>query len=298
MSRALLIAALGLVSTGCLAFHSGPLPGEPKDAQYAQLEGARVRYLVEGQGPAVVLLHGFASSLKTWKDIVPRLAENHRVVALDLKGFGWTDRPEGDYSPQAQARLVFALLDQLGIDRAAVVGHSWGASVALAMALESPERIDRLVLYDAWAYAEQLPTFFIWARASGLGEMMFRLFYEQRAEDRMAHAFHDPSHVTMELVDSVEEQLARPGTLAAALAAVRGQHYEAVEPKYKTIEHPTLLLWGREDQVTPLWVGERLSRELPKATLLTYPGCGHFPMIEAKHASTRALVQFLAPEAP
>ncbi len=148
MSRVLLIAALGLLSSGCLAFHSGALPGEPKDAHFMTLEGARVRYQVEGKGPAVVLLHGFAASLKTWKDIVPRLAKTHRVVTLDLKGFGWTDRPKGDYSPQAQAKLVFALLDKLGIDRAAVVGHSWGASVALAMALKSPDRIDRLVLYD------------------------------------------------------------------------------------------------------------------------------------------------------
>ena len=297
MSRVLLIAALGLLSSGCLAFHSGPLPGEPTDARFTHLEGARVRYQVAGQGPAVVLLHGFAASLNTWKDVLPRLAKNHRVVALDLKGFGWTDRPEGDYSPQEQAKLVFALLDELGIDRAAVVGHSWGASVALAMALDSPKRIDRLVLYDAWAYAKQLPTFFIWARAGGLGEIMFSLFYEQRAEDRVSHAFHDQSYVTMELVDSVEEQLARPGTLAAALAAVRGQRYETMESKYKTIKHSTLLLWGREDQVTPLWVGERLSRELPKAKLLSYPGVGHFPMIEAKHASTRALIEFLAKEA-
>src|SRR5262249_10575477 len=102
---------------GCLSFHSGPMPGEPKTAKFAAVEGARVRYLDKGQGPAVVLIHGFASSLETWDGIVPLLVKNHRVIALDLKGFGWTDRPEGDYSPAAQARIVLKLLDQLGVKR-------------------------------------------------------------------------------------------------------------------------------------------------------------------------------------
>ena len=74
------------------------------------------------------MIHGFAASLDTWKGIIPELARTHRVLALDLKGFGWTDRPEGDYSPTAQARIVLGLLSQRGIDRASVVAHSNNAS--------------------------------------------------------------------------------------------------------------------------------------------------------------------------
>ena len=81
--------------------------------------GARLRFVDEGEGPPVVLIHGFASALETWRGVMPELAKKHRVLALDLKGFGWSSRPEGDYSPQAEAQLVLALLEQRGVHAAA-----------------------------------------------------------------------------------------------------------------------------------------------------------------------------------
>jgi pimeloyl-ACP methyl ester carboxylesterase len=292
-----LLAALPLL-VGCMSFHRGPMPGEPK-ATYADVDGVRVRYTdTGGDGPAVVMLHGFASSLETWNDVAPRLAQKHRVVALDLKGFGWTDRPEGDYSPEAQARLVMRLLDQRGVERAAWVAHSWGSSVALAAALAEPKRVARLALYDAWVYEEQLPAFFTWSRAPGVGETLFALYYKERADERMALAFYDKKNVTERLIEDVERAMDRPGTTAAALAAVRGQRFAGTQERYRTVTQPALLLWGREDRVTPVEIGERLSRDLPSSRLVVYPQCGHFPMIEAKEASTRELASFLAEEAP
>ena len=285
--------------TGCMTFHSGPLPGEPKTATYADVNGARIRYVDVGEGPAVVLIHGFASSLETWDAVVPLLAKTHRVIALDLKGFGWSARPAGDYSPRAQAELVYALLDQRGVDRAAVVAHSWGASIALEMALLKPARVTRLALYDAWIYEEQLPTFFVWSRAPGVGETLFRLYYGERADERIAYAFYDKErYVTEKLVTEVERALDRPGTLAAALAAVRGQRYAAIEGRYRTIPQKTLLLWGREDQVTLPTYGERLARDLKNVRMVTYPHCGHFPMLEAAGESNRDLASFLDQDEP
>ena len=267
-----LIVALSALS-GCLAFHPGALPHEPRKtsfgpAQFKTVLGTRVHYIDVGEGPPVVLIHGFASSLNAWKGLVTALEKNHRVIALDLKGFGWTDRPEGDYSPKAQGKLVFGLLDSLGVDHASLVAHSWGSSVALQMALDAPARIDRIALYDAWVYEEQLPTFFLWARADGIGEALFSMFYDERADDKMALAFYDKNNVTEALVESVEEQLDRPGTTAAALAAVRGQHYGEAQKRYGTIDKPVLLLWGREDKVTTLDYGERLSKDRPRAKLI------------------------------
>ena len=295
MLRTFLFALACALSSGCLAFHSGAMEGEPADATFATIDGVRVRYVDEGTGSPVVLIHGFASSLETWTAVMPALvADGHRVIALDLRGFGWTDRPPGDYSSTAQAHLVLGLLDQLGVSRAAFVGHSYGAGVTLRIALLSPDRVERIALYDAWAYSGQLPAFFHMARADGIGEAMFATWYGERTEDRMALAFFDQRFVTMELIDAVDASLRRPGTYAAALAAVRGMHYEEVENTYRTVTQPALLLWGREDHVTPLEIGERLSRELPGAELVVYPGCGHFPMIEHAAQSTAELVRFLA----
>lgn len=294
LAPASLVLAIAALSSGCLAFHTGAMPGEPGDATFASIEGVRVRYVDQGTGSPVVLIHGFASSLETWTAVMPALvAHGHRVIALDLRGFGWTDRPPGDYSSEAQARLVLGLMDQLGVERAAIVGHSYGAGVTLRLALLAPSRVERIALYDAWAYDGQLPAFFHVARADGMGEAMFATWYGERPEDRMALAFHDQRFVTIELIDAVEASLRRPGTYAAALAAVRAMHYEQVEGQYRTIEHPALLLWGREDHVTPLEIGERLVRELPGARLVVYPRCGHFPMIEHAAQSTAELVRFL-----
>jgi pimeloyl-ACP methyl ester carboxylesterase len=319
LQLAVLVFLLPLIA-GCLSFHKGAMPGEPRDARFVDVEGTRVRYVdtegseapapapatasakpeakaatidESGEKPTVVLIHGFASAIEAWAPVIPALTKTHRVLALDLKGFGWTDRPEGDYSPDAQAKIVLKLLELRGIQKAALVAHSWGSSVALAAALAAPEKVTKLALYDAWVYEDQLPTFFHWARADGVGEMLFGLYYKERSDEKMAMAFFDKKWVTEKFVEDVETALERPGTVAAALAAVRGQRYADVETKYKTIDKPTLLLWGREDVVTPLKYGERLSRDLPGARLVVYPRCGHFPMIEAREASNRELVAFL-----
>ncbi|MEW5737327.1 MAG: alpha/beta fold hydrolase [Myxococcota bacterium] len=293
MIRALVQSGLFLALAGCLAFHNGPMPGEPEKATFAQVEGTRVRYLDVGQGPPVVLLHGFASSIENWALVIPELSKTHRVIALDLRGFGWTDRPVADYSPAAQAKLVKALLDERGVGPAAIVAHSWGSSVALAFALAYPDRVTKVALYDAWVYEDQLPSMFQLSRAKGVGEALFALFYSQRADERIAQGFYDPAVVTQQLVDDVEVAFARPGTKAAALATVRGMNFTEVEKTYASIKVPALLLFGREDIVTPPSIGERLVRQLPNAKLVIYPRCGHFPMLEAAPESTRELVRFL-----
>ncbi len=290
------VALCVVALSGCMGWHAGAMAGEPKSATYANVAGTRVRYVDTGPGagPAVVLIHGFASSLEAWDAVIPTLAREHRVLALDLKGFGWTDRAPGDYTPAAQARLVLALMDQRGIDKAAVVGHSYGASVALAVALQAPERVTRLGLYSAWVYDEQQPTLHRWARAGGLGELLFKLYYKERPDEKLEQAFYDPELITEALAEAVERAMERPGTVAAALQTVRGMRYEDWQAKYRTVDVPVLLLWGREDVVTTLEFGERLLRELKDARLVVFPRCGHIPMIEAARESTRELMAFVA----
>tara|TARA_R110002096_G_scaffold436038_2_gene665812 strand:+ start:79073 stop:80038 length:966 start_codon:yes stop_codon:yes gene_type:complete len=293
LSSSLLV--LSMLAFGCHHFHAGPVPGAPTDATFITIDGVRMHYTDVGAGPPVVLLHGFGSSLEIWHKVVPELASEHRVIAIDLKGFGWSSRPEGNYSPTEQGRLVLAIMSKLGVAKADIVGHSWGASVSLALALQAPERVNRIALYGAWIYDEQLPPFFLWARAWGVGEFLFSAFYGARMEDQIAHAYYDPSVVSQERLEALEELFSRPGTKAAALTAVRDQRYRKIQKRYKTLPHPTLLLWGKEDRVARLHFGQRLSADIPNARLKVYPRCGHIPMVEAAAASTRDLVDFLQP---
>jgi uncharacterized protein (TIGR04551 family) len=295
-----LLAALALLAlallTACPSYHAAKLPGAPTSATFVDVDGVSVHYRDVGVGPAVVLVHGYGASLESWAGVAPVLAAQHRVIALDLKGFGWTSRPDGDYSPAAQATLVWHVLDKLGVKDVAIVGHSWGTSVALAMAVEQPARTRQVALYSAYVYDEQVPSFFRWAQLGGIGELLFGLFYRERIEDRAPLAYRDERYITQARIDRVEADLAQPGTTAAALAVARGHHFAALHKQLANFDKPVLLLWGADDQVTPIAFGYRLVNELRNAELKVYPRCGHIPMVEAKHASTRDLVTFLSPE--
>lgn len=293
------LALAGAVALGgCPQFHPGRLPGAPADATFVEVDGVHVRYREAGAGPAVVLIHGYGASADMWGGLLERLAAHHRVVAVDLKGFGWTSRPAGDYGPAAQARLVWGVLDRLGVADVAIVGHSWGSSVSLAMAEAHPARTRRVALYDAYVYDDQVPSFFRWSQRAGLGELIFGLFYRERIEDRAPLAYYDPRWITQARVERVERELARPGTTAAALATARGHHFAALHAAIGKVSQPVLLLWGADDQVTPLSYGQRLVQELAHAELKVYARCGHIPMVEAAATSTRDLLAFLAADLP
>ncbi len=304
------VLALVVVLAGCPRFHAEPLPNAPTDATFVDIDGVHVRYREAGKqdAPAVVLVHGFGASSDSWLPIIPALAATHRVIAIDLKGFGWTSRPEGDYSPGAQAKLVWRVLDKLGVVEAALVGHSWGTSVVMSMMVAQPARVSRIALYAAYIYDDQVPGFFRWAEKSGLGEVLFGLYYKERIDERAALAYYDERFITEPRVERVKRDLDKPGTAAAALAAARGHHFAELHRAIAATPFgrnaatadgrhtkPVLLLWGEQDQVTPIRFAHRLLAELGNADLKSYARCGHIPMVEAPQ-STRDLVAFLKTE--
>lgn len=292
-----------LMLSGCHAFHAPPLrydADKPEGVRFVEVGDVSLRVREAGpmNAPAVVLLHGFGSSLDTWHNVVPKLAASHRVVAIDLKGFGRSSRPAGDYSPAAQAALVLGVMDAAGISRAAVVGHSWGGSIALTLARVAPDRVTRVAIYGGFLFEEQIPPYLRWGQVEGLGDLVFAMSFRERPDERLARAFYDPDRLEERYVERVIADLERPGTIAASLAAVRGMDFEGLVATLPEIAQPALLLWGREDRVSPPVYGERLASLLPRARLVVYPRCGHFPHVEALDASTHALIAFLAEGTP
>src|SRR5215212_4384905 len=125
------------------------LPDSAFEPRSIQLHGHPVTYRLAGEGPALLLLHGITSSSQTWAKVLPALAEHHTVIAPDLVGHGESAKPRGDYSLGAYASGVRDLMAALGHDRATVVGHSLGGGIAMQMAYQFPQRVDRLVLVDS-----------------------------------------------------------------------------------------------------------------------------------------------------
>jgi pimeloyl-ACP methyl ester carboxylesterase len=291
------IMPLGLLSTGCVHFQTGA--SEPLPAEERLMLGDRGQLRVIDKNPSgaretVLLVHGYGSSTASYAPVMDALAAHLRVIAVDLPGFGKSDRREGDYTPDALADVLADVLAKKGVARAHVVGHSWGSSVALAFARRHPDRLDRLVIISGWIYDDQLLPIMRWARAPGLGEALYAAFYRNGIGERLYLNFVDPSLVTQKVVDEVEKQMSLDGALAAALAAARGMYrFAETESEYRTIQNPTLLLWGRDDRVARLAFGERLARELPHARLVVLPRCGHIPMWECTGETAAALTEFL-----
>lgn len=314
MKQALIAASFALSTclAGCLSFHPGKPPGTPKMGEFTRVGGETIRFVDTGKpgsdaaGAAqpgkgnVVLVHGFGATIEEWLAVIPALKKaGYRVLALDLLGHGWSGRPPGDYSIPAQANRVLALASQRGIDDFAIVGHSWGSAVTMATAIAAPERVKRIALYNGMYFEDQKPVLFDWAKTPGLGELIYGVFYPDRQDEKLAFAFYDAEkHVTEEMVEDVDGLLDRPGTLAAALAGVRAMRYTELEKRYRTVRQPVLLMWGREDNVTPLSYGERLLKQLPNGRLVVYPQCGHLPMVEVPGATNHQLLRFLAEGEP
>ncbi|HEY7957399.1 MAG TPA: alpha/beta fold hydrolase [Polyangia bacterium] len=294
MHQTLAIILCGCIM-GCATFQIAPSPPLP-EAERVILPGRGQLHVVDLNPTAaqtVLLVHGYGASIASYRPVMPALAEHFRVIAVDLPGFGKSDRREGDYSPRALADVLAKILDAKGIRRADVVGHSWGASVALAFALHHRDRLEKLVVISGYFYDEQLVPFFRWAKVPGIGNALYTAFYREGIGERLYLNFFDPKMVTEKVVAEVEAQMALPGAVAAALAAARGMGFAAYEHTYRTIDAPTLILWGRDDRVARLPFGERLARELPHARLVVFPRCGHIPMWESTGETTIALLEFL-----
>lgn len=250
-------------------------------------------------GVAVVLVHGYGSRLEAWRLVQPALAEaGVRSVAFDQRGFGLSARtPDArGYGPEAHAQDLLALMDALHIERAVVVGHSYGAGVALRAALRAPERVAGLVLVSPFAVDAQLNSTLRWAKVPLVGEWLWATSYRGFPGEKYQLAFGDASRfTTLAALDEVEAIQALPGSTEAALATVRGMDYATVEPRYREVSAPIRVVWGEADRVTPIRDAPLLVRQLPDGAALTrLPGVGHMPPWETPAAVVTAVRSALA----
>lgn len=296
-SLGLLALAFVWITGGCLQFQQGPVDlGDSKN--YITL-GDRERIFVEEMGPrdapAVLLIHGYGATGRSWLFIKKALAKRHRVLIVDAPGFGRSDKYPGDYSLPAVAGKMFKLLDAKGIDKVHLVAHSWGTAVSLTMGLRHPKRIRSMTLISAFAYEEQLPPFLIWARAPGIGEFLYAVTWDQRIDDRLNYSFYDPDRfVYPAAVEEARKLMNLPGAMAASLAITRGIRLAPMEGKYRTMKQPVLIIMGEHDRVTRVPHARRLANDLPLGRLVVVPRCGHVPIVEAPAKVLMALLPFLA----
>jgi pimeloyl-ACP methyl ester carboxylesterase len=303
MKIALALLLVALLGAGWYLYNTDQPRGTlerrwaPAPSQFIQVAGVRLHIRDTGprDGPAVLLIHGFGSSLHTWEAWASLLENRFRVVALDLPGFGLTGPdPTGDYSDERSVAVLVALLDRLGIGQAAVVGSSMGGRIAWRFAAAEPARVSKLVLMAPDGFAS-------FGREYGrtperLPWLMRLLPYtapKSLLERTMRNAYAVPGTLTDAVVERYQAMLLAPGVRRAILDRVLQTRLLQPEPILATIRAPVLLLWGERDGAVPATHAADYERALPDARIVILPGIGHVPMEEAPEASAQALRAFL-----
>jgi pimeloyl-ACP methyl ester carboxylesterase len=267
-------------------------------SRFLEVNGVRVHYQERGTGEALVLIHGNNSSAYSWADVFDELAKEFRVVAIDLKGFGFTSKPEGDYRIETQAALVNGLLDQLGIERATLCGSSMGGGVALAAAINYPQRVASLILVDSSAFtdvrstAALAPAYVRWPYIGGAVTAL-ALTSDSLVRDGLRKSFYDESKVTSARVEAYYRPLqTRDGQRAARF--VREQRdYTRIENSLDKIRQPALIIWGAQDRLILLEDGQRLHAKLANSQLVVFENCGHLPQEEMPERFVREVASFM-----
>jgi len=249
--------------------------------------GYAIRYYDVGSGPPLVLIHGLGGDADDWAFCLEALSASHRVIALDVLGFGRSDKPAIEYRISVFVDMLERFLAALGIGRAAVLGHSLGGWIAAAFALKSPDAIDNLVLVDSagvWGDARELP-------------VDFRVSTREHLREVFDHLFYDKSLATDTLVDLAYALHLERGdgtTIANVLANLRDGR-EDLDRALGKLQVPTLVIWGEQDEIIPLATGRRMQRLIANSHLAIIPNCGHLPELENPAEFVRCVLEFLQP---
>lgn len=278
----------------------GPQPG---DAEYKKIDdpvfGGKIAVFEAGpkNAPAVVLVHGLgANASRDWRNAIPALAEDRHVIALDLPGFGRSDKGNHLYSPDRLARALHGAVSQLTSAPAAVVGHSMGAAVALAYTRLYPERVEQLILVDmAGVLHRSVYTAYLgmqgtrWVTGNAIDEDSWLGQLVSDIATRIENAAFTPALLLNSPLLRSQILGGDPGTIAAY--ALVTHDFSATLWEMDT---PTLLIWGRQDAVAPLRTGQMAAAVIPGARLAIMDGVGHTPMLEAPKAFNAILLRQLA----
>jgi pimeloyl-ACP methyl ester carboxylesterase len=268
----------------------------------AKLKRYTLFYGEAGTGSPLLLIHGYGAGLWVWEKQIEVLSQHHRVLALDLVGHGFSDRPRISYTPDAYVDCVRDFMDRLGLEKAVLIGNSMGGGIAWAMAVLFPERVDKLILIDSVppdvlgaVRNESFRTLIAMNRVPFLAQWIIASRSRRSLRQVLRECLSDRTLIREAILRRQYDLLRIKGTtwvLYSTLAhAEEGLKFR---DRLREIVCPTLLIWGEEDQVLPCSVGEALHEMIPGSVLRVIPKSGHIPMWESPEKVNPLLLSFLA----
>jgi len=271
-------------------------------SRFADVDGVRVHYQEKGTGTPLVLIHGYTSSTYSWKEVFEPLSKSFRVIAVDLKGFGFSGKPDGDYTRRAQAILVAHLLEHLKIDKAWLCGSSMGGEVALNVAVANPQRVAGLILIDSAGVEVpgegSLAPGYLLLPVVGRILVALSLTSDKLVRQGLEKSFYDQAKVTDDRVANYYRPLKTRGGQLAALRARTQWSMFPIEPDLGKITVPTLILWGAHDQLIPVTAGQKMNSLIKASKLVIFETCGHLPQEEMPARTIDEMTRFIAAQNP
>jgi pimeloyl-ACP methyl ester carboxylesterase len=263
--------------------------------EFVDVGGARLYYYAAGSrgaGDPVILIHGFPTSSRLWHAVIRDFLPGHRLVVVDLPGFGRSDPPAGAADCGAHADAIRALMDNLGIPHAVIVGHGLGGGVAQALAVRWPERVSALALVSSAAFGVRPRGMARMARSLGpLARHAPPTLLAGLVHGSVRRGFIDPDRSRLTLDTCLRNFTTRTGrdALAGHLRALG--HCDTTEwsARLGEVRAPTAIIWGAEDPFYPPSLGERLQQAVPGATFDVLPGAAHYVPEDSPDALRRAI---------
>jgi pimeloyl-ACP methyl ester carboxylesterase len=274
----------------------------PEYSWFTTVDGVCVHYQEAGDenAPPIILIHGFISSNLVWSSVLLPLArKGFRVIAPDLPGYGYSDKPaDARYTIAEQARAVIGLMDQLQIKKALVVGASYGGAIAATMALDYSDRVAKLILVGAVSNDDARKKFLLRVSCLPLlGDIATPLFLGSRfvLRKRMQDMYRRMQKPVNEaMIAARHHLLATANTHRAMIRTARAWSANRIDREASLIRQPTLLVWGDDDDHIPLANGFRLRDTIPNAKLVVFRNCGHIPPAEHPEKFVDVVAAFCA----
>ncbi|MEL7546740.1 MAG: alpha/beta hydrolase [Pseudomonadota bacterium] len=307
---AILLAIIAILAAGWLALRRADIPYDTlelvysvPDSQFITLDdGLKIHFTDTGprDHPTLVLVHGFSASLHTWSAWKYDLQDDYRVITLDLPGHGLSRAEDPDAATmQRFSDVVLDVTEQLDAEYFTIAGNSMGGAVAWQTALTAPDRVDGLILVDASGWAEDAgendsePLIF-----TLLGNPLARVVLKDidltaMVRSGLEGSYVDQSFVTDELVERYVSLARAPGHRATLLQLMAGEREPLTKERLAVLDQPTLILWGREDNLVPVSSAHKFAEAIPQAELIIYDDIGHLPQEEAAAASITDVRAFM-----
>ena len=245
--------------------------------------GAEVHYLDEGHGPVVLMIHGYGGSARNFEQLTDSLKDSYRVISVDLPGFGLSDMPAMGLQPdylQMYRDYISFVLDTLQLHDVCVMGNSMGGGIGWLSAGDHPDKITHLVLLGSAGYDPQkIAANLTMVRFKSLGRLLSKGMPEFVTKNRSYRIYANPEKVDASVWTLNNEMLNRQGNIESMLALAWAQQFPDTL-LIKRIQCPSLIVWGKEDNVIPCEHAERFHRDILHSQVIIYDSCGHVPMME------------------